>query len=88
MKQSTHTQPLTYFIDPPYDNTAGCYYKFNSVNYSHLAAWCYSRTGQVIVCENQGASWWLDFKTLGGIKATNGKYRSGISKEVVWVNET
>ena len=53
----------TWFVDPPYNNAAGKKYATSSVNYTHLAAWCRSRTGQTVVCENSGADW-LPFTTL------------------------
>lgn len=42
--------------------------------------WCKDRRGQVIVCENAGATW-LPFEPLATIKATR-----GTSQEVSWVN--
>lgn len=56
----------TWFIDPPYQRS-GIYYKHSSkeINYANLATWCQKRRGQVIVCENEGASW-LPFKPFGG----------------------
>jgi site-specific DNA-adenine methylase len=72
----------TWFIDPPYQ-AAGQHYKFGSgaVNYEDLAAWCRSRNGQVIVCENEGASW-LPFRELSDTKTT----RKRRSKEVYWLS--
>lgn len=48
----------TWFIDPPYVG-AGKRYKYNNkgINYDHLARWCRSIEGQVIVCESTGAEW-------------------------------
>lgn len=48
----------TWFIDPPYEK-AGAHYVNSSkdIDYGKLAAWCLSRKGQVMVCENDGASW-------------------------------
>lgn len=71
----------TWFIDPPYE-AAGKHYRFGSeqINFKSLATWCRSRPGQVIVCENDGATW-LPFKQLADVKTTRGNYRS---KEVVW----
>jgi hypothetical protein len=41
----------------------GYLYPYNRLNYSELAAWCRSRPGQVIVCEEEGADW-LPFRPL------------------------
>ena len=62
----------TWFVDPPYQN-AGVYYKYGStkLDYQHLASWCRSRAGEVIVCENYGASW-LPFEYLGTFRGTIG----------------
>jgi site-specific DNA-adenine methylase len=78
----------SWFIDPPYLNKAGRYYKYNcnGIDYSALGSWCRDRVGQVVVCENDGAEWlpfvpFRDFKSAGrrndGIK---------ISKEVIWTS--
>lgn len=53
----------TWFIDPPYDNAAGSIYRTGGLNYRKLAKWCMEREGQVMVCENEGASW-LPFRFL------------------------
>lgn len=74
----------TYFIDPPYV-TAGKHYRYGSdqIDYVALSEWCRSRLGQVIVCENQGATW-LPFRDLADVKTTRADRRS---KEVIWVNQ-
>jgi site-specific DNA-adenine methylase len=63
--QDIPNQKATWFIDPPYNNAAGALYTkgAKSIDYGHLAEWCRSREGQVIVCENQGATW-LPFTPL------------------------
>jgi len=73
----------TWFVDPPYE-AAGKHYRFGSeqLDYKSLATWCRSRPGQVIVCENDGATW-LPFKELAETKTTRASKRS---KEVVWVS--
>lgn len=73
----------TWFIDPPYQR-AGTHYRYGSqqIDYAVLRDWCISRNGQVIVCENKGATW-LPFKDLADVKTTRRQRRS---KEVVWVN--
>lgn len=49
----------TWFIDPSYYCKAGLRYKHNcmDINYEQLGRWCKNRKGQVIVCEDLGASW-------------------------------
>jgi hypothetical protein len=74
------TVRATWFVDPPYSNKAGSYYVHSDVDYSALAAWCQERVGQVIVCENEGATW-LPFRPFATFKA--GVNGSG-SKEVIW----
>lgn len=75
----------THFIDPPYNNAAGARYPCGpaSIDYSHLAAYCRSRRGQVIACENEGATW-LPFRSFGAIKAGPAKR---VSHEVIWTND-
>lgn len=72
----------TWFIDPPYCGPAGRYYKYNEIDYEHLAEWCRTRKGQVIVCEGAGAHW-LPFRSLG--TTAQGSMRS-LSVEKVWTN--
>jgi hypothetical protein len=73
----------TWFIDPPYNNTAGKVYRHNVLDYSLLAGYCRARNGQVIVCENKGAEW-LPFTNFTAARATYGKVRSGVSEEVIY----
>jgi hypothetical protein len=77
----------TWFIDPPYQE-AGKYYRFgsNQVDFSQLAAWCRSLRGQVIVCENVGASW-LPFRPWKVIKASPSVSGGGVSHEAIWTND-
>lgn len=72
----------TWFIDPPYQG-AGRHYRHHQIDYSALGTWCRKRTGQVIVCEQDGASW-LPFRSIGNIKSGP---RSGTSAEAVWLRE-
>lgn len=62
----------TWFIDPPYNCPAGRFYQVGALDYAALATWCQSRQGQVIVCEQAGATW-LPFQPLYG-------------NEVIWTN--
>lgn len=47
----------TWFIDPPYEGIDAYRCKGAAINYPALGAWCRERRGQVIVCEQQGATW-------------------------------
>lgn len=76
-------QEATWFIDPPYDNPAGRRYRHCDIDYKHLAEWCASRRGQVIVCENTGAKW-LPFRTL--VDERIGRHaRTTNTGEAVWI---
>ena len=81
----------TWFIDPPYqpvegsvrgngyDKKSGC--SADCIDFKALGKWCKSRTGQVIVCEQEGADW-LPFRVLRSAKnSQNKKY-----KEMIWTN--
>lgn len=80
------SQPATWFVDPPYQR-AGHHYRHGSdrIDYTALGQWCRwlasGTTRQVIVCEQEGASW-LPFAPLGRIKAM-----LGTSNEVWWSPE-
>lgn len=73
----------TWFVDPPYEHH-GKHYKFSSagIDFEYLAAWCRSRTGQTIVCENAGATW-LPFEPLIDRVGKCGRE----VKDVVWIQE-
>lgn len=74
----------TWFVDPPYNNKAGSYYPHgpSAIDYHELGCWCVDRIGQVIVCENEGATW-LPFKPFATLKpGVNGKG----SREVIWAS--
>ena len=72
----------TWYVDPPYNNRAGQYYVEHDLDYAALASWCLARRGQVMVCENEGATW-LPFEPFATFKAgVNGKG----SREVLWTN--
>jgi site-specific DNA-adenine methylase len=51
----------SWYIDPPYQ-FQNKYIK-NIVDYVELSEWCEDRKGQVIVCENENATW-MDFSPL------------------------
>jgi len=74
----------TWFIDPPYERE-GKHYRYGSklIDYAALGAWCRSRPGQVIVCENSGATW-LPFRHLANIKTARKNRRSN---EAIWLSD-
>lgn len=78
IRHSSYTSCLgftaTWFIDPPYEK-AGQYYRYHDIDYAHLAKWCRRLPGQVIVCENQGASW-LSFNDLCVSHVGRSKHRT------------
>lgn len=68
----------TWFIDPPY-HFSGRHYHHSALDYEELAEWCLSRKGQVIVCEQEGATW-LPFQAFANdVNGIGGK-----TCEVVW----
>lgn len=73
----------TWFIDPPYQ-AAGRHYRHGSkgIDFTMLGKWCRSRKGQVIVCENEGATW-LPFRELAKTKTTR---KEKPSHEVHWLS--
>ncbi len=79
--------PATWFVDPPYQGECGRLYKYRTIDYKALGTWCQSRVGQVLVCEQDGASW-LPFQPFHTIKATPGARGKSYSKEVLWTNES
>lgn len=77
----------TWFIDPPYSNAAGTRYRMGSdlIDYSQLGWWCLNRRGQVIVCENAGASW-LDFQPIEHPRVSiRSRYQKADAREVMYV---
>lgn len=69
----------TWYIDPPYQN-GGERYIHHAIDYTHLAEWCKSRRGQVIVCENSSADW-MDFRPLVEMQGQRKR-----TTEVIWTN--
>ncbi len=79
----------TWFVDPPYFGKLGDTYrcKGRALDFPALGAWCRSRRGQVMVCEQAPAAW-LPFRHLGAVKATTRKAgHTGVSAEVIWTND-
>jgi hypothetical protein len=85
----------TYFIDPPYVDKGKKYragprgsVEERTAWYAELGSWCRDLPGQVIVCENAGATW-LPFRPFGQFRKGFGAQfneRPG-SREVIWLNE-
>jgi site-specific DNA-adenine methylase len=73
----------TWFVDPPYNNSAGRLYKNKFNDYVSLGEWCKKRDGQVIVCENEGADW-LDFEPFVSTQSASRLNGTRYSKEVIW----
>jgi hypothetical protein len=78
----------TWFVDPPYEK-AGKHYRFGAelIEYEGLAAWCMSRDGTIIVCENVGARW-LPFEPFVSIKANESKRGGKRSEEALFVRRS
>lgn len=74
----------TYLIDPPYKSEVGRHYRYSNVDYKHLAEWCRSRKGQVMVCEYEGATW-LPFRPFMTLHSTGGTHGKGFTKEAIWI---
>ena len=74
--------PATWFIDPPYE-IKGAYYVHGSdaIDFPALGEWCQSRTGQVIVCEQVGATW-LPFVPFSASRSASTQSK-GVS-EAIW----
>ena len=84
--QAAVDRSATWFVDPPYQG-AGVHYRHGSRNldFGHLSAWCRSRLGQVIVCENDGADW-LPFTPHLAAKANESRTGGKVSLEAIWTN--
>jgi site-specific DNA-adenine methylase len=67
-----------YFVDPPYVEK-GRYYRCGKVEHDQVGAWAKDLPGDVVVCEQAGATW-LPFETVASIKSTRGR-----SDEVAWI---
>jgi len=82
--EQIENQDASWFVDPPYQ-VSGVRYRFNKIDFDNLAKWCRARQGQVMVCEQDGASW-LPFSPFRTVKALEGKKGAKQSKEVIWLN--
>lgn len=69
----------TWYVDPPYHRSGKAYRKSSrKIDYAALGEWCQSRSGQVIVCEQDGADW-LPFEPLANVRCMSGR-----TSEVMW----
>lgn len=87
---SPSDRKATWFIDPPYQRAGSAYvHGAKSLDFKILGAWCRTRPGQVIVCENLDATW-LPFRHLKDTQTvTKSKLKgtSKISREAIWTND-
>ncbi len=85
--QNAQSVEATWFIDPPYIE-AGRHYRHGptGIDYAALARWSRSRQGQIIVCENVGATW-LPFRPWRETKASEAKHGGKISREAIWLSK-
>lgn len=72
----------TWFVDPPYIG-AGKHYPTQPDDFAALGAWCRERRGQVMVCENVGATW-LPFRPFLDIKGNESRTGGKVSHEALW----
>jgi hypothetical protein len=74
----------TWFFDPTYIDQGRHYpHHLQAFEYRRLGEFIRSRRGQVIACEQTGATW-LPFRDLASVKAGP---RSKRSAEAIWTNE-
>ena len=76
-------EEATYFVDSPYVG-AGVHYRKRFDRHEQLGEWCRTRRGQVIACENVGATW-LPFEPFRVIKANESRSGGKRSAEAVWL---
>ena len=85
--EGIENREAAWFIDPPYCGKPGKHYRCKFNDYQELAQWCRDRTGQVMVCEQSGASW-LPFEPFAKIKSTPGSRGKSYSEEVFWTKSS
>lgn len=77
----------TWFCDPPYQHVHGYKHTRKAIDFQQLAHFCATRSGQVVVCEQQGADW-LPFEHFRTIAAKTKERMSGEKMardlEVLW----
>ena len=74
----------TWFIDPPYQVAGNKVYvhRAKNIDYDALGEWSKRRQGQIVVCENDGASW-LPFQPLYSTTTT---MNGASNREALWTN--
>lgn len=85
IKQGCYTdipnEKATWFIDPPYQHGGHVYKHSNKkINFKDLSAWCKTRDGQIMVCENTKADW-MAFTPM-----VCQNVLSGENHEAIWCN--
>jgi hypothetical protein len=87
--QEAPNVPATWFVDPPYQ-VAGERYACSSkdIDFPALGAWCKSRKGLTMVCENEGADWlpFVPFFDMSGAGRENGTRKKSV--EALWIQRT
>lgn len=85
--QISRSTVATWFIDPPYSNSAGSRYRVGDrLDYRRLADYSRGVAGLVIVCENLGADW-LPFRPFDHKRVSiRSRYQKADAKEVMWTN--
>ena len=73
--------PATWFVDPPYQTSAGKHYRFSDVDHRALGMWVLQRQGQVIACDQAGANW---LPWTGRITTRSATAAGRVSREVVY----
>jgi hypothetical protein len=73
----------TWFVDPPYERQGRWYFGASALDYAEIGAWCASLSGQVIACENAGATW-LPFEAFRTARANSSRGNGRTTKEVIW----
>ncbi len=62
-----------------------CCVNKHGASFATLAEWCRTRIGQVMVCENEGATW-LPFEPFLAIKGNESRHGGKVSREAIWTN--
>lgn len=76
----------TWFVDPPYERQ-GKHYVGPQPDYAALGEWCRRLSGQVIVCENDGARW-LPFKPFAVGRANSSRGIGRVTRESIWTSQS
>jgi len=76
-EDAPYEEDALYFVDPPYVDK-GRHYRYSKVDHDQVGTWAKDLPGDVVVCEQEGATW-LPFEPVASIKSTRGR-----SYEVAW----